>query len=59
MQDGFAVGGGDLLAAVLLAPGVAEGVPEPDGLVDGVTEGDGDGQTGFTATVRVIVVDGS
>jgi hypothetical protein len=70
VQDGFGDDDAtELLAAVLLLLGVADGVPDPvplpdgldDGLDDAVSEGEGagDGQTGFTATVRVIVVDGS
>ena len=70
MQDGFDVGAGELLdgGGVLLALAVGEAVPvpEPDALGDGVTDGVGVGvgggvgvgQIGFTATVRVIVVDG-
>ncbi len=68
MQDGFEVGVAGVLGGVLLAVGEGEGetvpVPEPDALGDGVADGVGVGvgvgvgQIGFTATVRVIMVDG-
>jgi hypothetical protein len=57
VQDGFAVGGGELLGVPL---GLADGVPEPEALADGLAEDAvGVGQVGFTATVNVIVVEGS
>lgn len=56
MQDGFAVGVTELLGVVL---GLADGVPEPEALADGLADAVGVGQVGFTATVSVIVVEGS
>jgi hypothetical protein len=60
VQDGFEVADGELLDAEVLALALDDGVPVPEGdalEVGGV--GVGVGQGGFTATVRVIVVDGS
>ncbi len=62
MGDGEVVGDG--LAVLAVAEAVPVAVAEPDGLADGVAEGVGVGvgvgvgQGGFTATVRVIIVDG-